>query len=108
MPLYWFNRRANPAFNDKCESVFRGLPVSLKRLPEPDDSLLTLANVARGKGMALMPESMCVSMHQGLCYRPLDAASAKKLNIDVYIGVRKEDHRPQVMAALEKMLANGR
>jgi DNA-binding transcriptional LysR family regulator len=105
LPLYWFNRSANPSFYDKCEKVFQHLPFTLKRKTEPDDSLLTLAHVARGKGMALMPESMCRSTREGLCYRRLDAASEQQLNIDVYLVIRQGETRAQVLAAVELLLS---
>ncbi|WP_413730218.1 LysR family transcriptional regulator [Sodalis sp. RH22] len=103
LSLYWFNRSANPSFYDKCETVFQGLPFTLKR--KPDDSLLTLAHVSRGEGMALMPKSMCLSSRKGLCYRCLDAQTGQKLNIDVYMVTRKGKIRAQVLAAVEQLLA---
>lgn len=104
LPLYWFSRSANPSFYDKCEAFFEKLPFTLKRKSEPDDSLLTLANVARGKGMALMPESMCLSMREGLCYRKLEARTARQLNIDVYLVVRKNEQRENVLRAVEQLI----
>lgn len=99
LALYWFTRSANPSFYDKCERVFSNLPFTLKRKPEPDDSLLTLANVARGNGIALMPESMCLSTREGLCYRKLDALTASLLNIDVYLVTRKNEQREYILNA---------
>lgn len=105
LSLYWFNRSANPSFYDKCEKVFRKLPFTLKRKAEPDDSLLTLAHVARGNGMALMPESMCGATREGLCYRRLDAASEQQLNIDVYLVIRKGETRAPVLDAVAQILS---
>ncbi|MGC6389219.1 LysR family transcriptional regulator [Ewingella sp. S1.OA.A_B6] len=104
LPLYWFSRSANPCFYDKCEGFFEKLPCALKRKSEADDSLLTLANIARGKGMALMPESMCLSTREGLCYRKLDERTARQLNIDVYLVVRKNELRENVLRAVEQLM----
>jgi len=104
LSLYWFTRSANPSFYDKCDKVFSKLPFTLKFKPEPDDSLLTLANVARGNGMALMPESMCLSTREGLCYRKLDEQTSSHLNIDVYLATRKNEQREHVLEAVRTFL----
>ena len=51
LPLFWFPRNANPVYYDKCEEYFQHLPFTLKRVKEPDDSLVLLSSIARGKGM---------------------------------------------------------
>ncbi|CAQ85866.1 MULTISPECIES: LysR family transcriptional regulator [Photorhabdus] len=105
LPLYWFSRRANPGFYGKCETYFQQLPFPLKRIPKPDDSLIMLANIAKGKGMALMPQSMCVSMREGLCYRKLDKSDNEQLNIDIYLVIRSNEHRDNVLHITQKLLA---
>jgi DNA-binding transcriptional LysR family regulator len=104
LALFWFSRSANPSFYDKCEQVFNALPFVLQFKPESEDSLLTLANVARGNGMALMPESMCLSTREGLCYRKLDEQTASHLNIDVYLATRKNEQREHVLEAVRTFL----
>ena len=106
LPLYWFSRSANPGFYDKCENVLQSLPFVLKRKVEPDDSLIMLASIARGKGMALMPQSMCVSTRAGLCYRLLDAQMSEKLNIDVYLVMRKNEKRANVLNTARQLLTS--
>jgi len=103
LPLFWFARRANPAFFDKCEQVFARLKTPLKKVKEPDDSLTMLAHIARGKGFALLPQSKCAFNQEGLCYRPLCDDQAQQLNIDVYAATRHDDARPALMLALEKL-----
>lgn len=105
LPLYWFCRSANPAYYDKCEAYLHPLPFVLKRKSEPDDSLIMLANIARGKGIALMPQSMCVSTREGLCYRYLDREANEKLNIDVYLAVRQDENRGNVLSARDAFLS---
>lgn len=105
LPLYWFSRSANPAYYDKCEAYLQQLPFVLKRKPEPDDSLIMLANIARGKGIALMPQSMCISTREGLCYRSLDKETNEKLNIDVYLAVRQDENRSNVLNVRDSFLS---
>lgn len=105
LPLYWFARNANPAYYDKCEAYWRRLPVVLKRQSEPDDSLIMLANIAGGKGMALMPQSMCVSTREGVCYRRLDREANETLNIDVYLAIRQDEKRGNVLKVRDALLS---
>ncbi|WP_313382695.1 LysR family transcriptional regulator [Pantoea sp.] len=103
LPLFWFARRANPAFYDKCEKVFAQLPAPLKKVKEPDDTLTMLAHIARGKGFALLPQSKCAFNQAGLCYRPLRDSQAQQLNIDVYAATRHDDVRPALLQALARL-----
>jgi DNA-binding transcriptional LysR family regulator len=104
IPLFWFSRNANQKFFDKCEDYFKTLSFTLKRMKESDDSLITLSNVARGKGVALMPQSMCTFNKEGLCYRHLTDNAAQHLHIDVYVAIRKHEHREFVLTALKEIL----
>lgn len=107
LPLFWFSRSANPSFYDKCESYFDELCVSLKRVKEPDDSLVMLTHIAKGKGFALMPQSKCTFNQEGLCYRELTDYESKKLNIDVYAATRLNEKREVVLNAQEMLCNNG-
>lgn len=99
LPLFWFARSANPSFYDKCESYFDLLPLPLKRVKEPDDSLVMLTHIARGKGFALMPQSKCTFNQEGLCYRELTDNESQKLNIDVYAAIRLGEKREVILNA---------
>jgi len=99
LPLFWFPRSANPQFYDKCERYFATLSIALKRVREPEDSLLMLAHIARGKGFALMPQSKCTFKQTGLCYRPLTDDAAKQLAIDVYAAIRADETHAAVVNA---------
>lgn len=103
LPLFWFPRHANPLYYDKCEEYFRHLSFTLKRVKEPDDSLVLLSSIARGKGMTLMPQSMCTFHQQGLCYRALTDDAALSLNIDVYVATRKNDTREKVITGIQML-----
>ncbi|WHQ76899.1 LysR family transcriptional regulator [Pantoea sp. Lij88] len=101
LPLFWFARSANPQFYDKCERYFATLSVTLSRVKEPDDSMLMLSHIARGKGFALMPQSKCTFNQAGLCYRPLTENAAQQLAINVYAAVRADESNEAVLRALK-------
>ena len=101
LPLFCFARSANPQFYDKCERYFATLSVTLSRVKEPDDSLLMLSHIARGKGFALMPQSKCTFNQAGLCYRPLTENAAQQLAINVYAAVRADESNEAVLRALK-------
>ena len=105
LPLFWFSRGANPSFYDKCEKVFSQLHIPIKKLREPEDSLAMLSHIARGKGIALMPQSKSTFYQQGLCYRELIDSEAKHICIDVYAVIRNDEKRESVLHA-QKLLSN--
>nr|WP_275440573.1 LysR family substrate-binding domain-containing protein [Vibrio sp. Of7-15] len=104
LPLFWFSRKENPVFYDKCEGYFSKLPYSIKRVKEPEDSLVMLSAIALGKGMALMPASMCTFTQEGLTYKPLIDEAQKVLNIDVYAVVSKSEEREHVLEGLNSLI----
>ncbi|WLS79017.1 LysR family transcriptional regulator [Erwinia pyri] len=105
LPLFWFARSANPSFYDKCEDYFSRLNVTLKKVKEPDDSLVMLTHIARGKGFALMPQSKCTFNQEGLCYRALTDEESQQLNIDVYAAIRLNENN-QAVLNIQKMLGD--
>lgn len=107
LPLFWFARSAKPSFYDKCENYFDLLQFPLKRIKEPDDSLVMLTHIARGKGFALMPQSKCTFNQEGLCYRELTDYESQKLNIDIYAATRLDEKREAVLNA-QDVLCNNR
>lgn len=106
LPLFWFARSANPSFYDKCQSYFDLLNFPLKKVKEPDDSLVMLTHIARGKGFALMPQSKCTFNLEGLCYRELADRESQKLNIDIYAATRLNEKREAVLNAQEALCNN--
>ncbi|OUY07520.1 LysR family transcriptional regulator [Acinetobacter populi] len=104
LPLYWFSRNANAAFYDKCEEYFYKLTFDLKRIKEPDDSLVMLGRISRGKGFALMPQSLCNFFQEGLCYRSLTDDASKILNIDVYAAIKIDENRENILSTLDFLI----
>lgn len=104
MPLFWFPRNYNIGYFDKCEKIFRSLPHDLKRIKEPEDLLMLLNAVSQKKGVALMPQSMCLSQINGLCYRSLTEKYNNLLNIDVYLVHRLNENRKKVIEIIAKIM----
>ena len=70
-PLFWFERRLNPAYFDHFEAVFARLGHRPPRLPEPADHHVLLGLVAAGRGVALVPRSLTSISREGVVYKPL-------------------------------------
>lgn len=104
IPLFWFPRNYNVGYFDKCEKIFRSLPHELKRVKEPEDLLMLLNAVSQKKGIALMPQSMCLSQINGLCYRSLTEKYNNLLNIDVYLVHRLNENRKRVIEIIAKIM----
>nr|WP_045422178.1 LysR family transcriptional regulator [Vibrio jasicida] len=103
LPLFWFSWSANPAFYEKCEKLFEKLSFPLKRIKEPDDTIVMLSKVAKGNAIALMPRSMCTFYHEGLCYKELTDNHSKHLNIDIYAAIKNNDRRPHILEAIKNL-----
>lgn len=106
LPLFWFPRNANPAYFDKCENYFKTLPFELKRIKEPDDSLVMLARIAKGRGFALLPKSLCTFFQEGLSYRELSDEHSKALNIDIYLAIRNNENNENILKAYLNLTNN--
>ena len=70
--LFWPQRRTNPGFFDHYEEVFAKLGAAPgRRLTEPADHHLLLAEVANGRGIGFIPKSMTKVRRAGATFRPL-------------------------------------
>lgn len=70
-PLFWFDRKRNPAYYAHCERVFERHGFAPARVPEPSDYHVLLSLLAQGQGVALIPESLRAIERKGIAYRPL-------------------------------------
>lgn len=71
-PFFWPARRINPGFFDHYQDVFERLGFAPeRRLPEPKDHHLLLAEVARGRGIGLIPASMKRLRREGTVFKTL-------------------------------------
>lgn len=69
--IYWFERARQTAFFDHCQRVFHAHGFAPRWLPEPQDHHVLLAEVAAGRGLALLPASFSALRLRGVAYRPL-------------------------------------
>lgn len=56
-PLFWFDRRENPAWFDHMKAIFNHLEFRPAYISEPSGHDVLLARIAAGEGMAIIPES---------------------------------------------------
>ncbi len=90
LPLFWFKQQVNPFFYDQCEQVFNKLAHPLSRRAELADNLSMLLEVALGKAMMLLPQSMAQAKVEGVTYKKLISNQDKRLKINIYLIWRKD------------------
>lgn len=88
--VFWFERARQPAFYDHCERVFARHGLSARRMKEPSDHHVLLADVAMGKGIAFVPRSISTLRRAGVSYRQL--AEGNELAVALGL-VMAKDHR---------------
>ncbi len=84
-PVFWFERARQPAFYDHCEQVFARHRFAPTRLREPADHHVLLAEVAAGRGMALLASSFAGLRRAGVAYRRLAEGDALSLGIGLAV-----------------------
>lgn len=92
LPLFWFKAHLNKTFYAQCESVFKTLNHPLIRRAERPDTLSMLLDIALGKGMMLLPQSMTQAKIDGVVYKKLISTQTSKLYIDIYLVWRNNLH----------------
>lgn len=97
MPLMWFARRANPAYFDHCERVFRRGGYHPSRLEEPEDHHQLLAAIAAGEGIALVPASYLGTWRDGVSVRPL-TRHWSELGTDIALAWNRTDSEAAELA----------
>ncbi len=80
-PVFWFERARQPAFYDHCQQVFERHRFAPPKLREPADHHVLLAEVAAGRGMALLTSSFTGLRRAGVAYRRLAEGDALALGI---------------------------
>lgn len=70
-PVFWFERARQPAFYDHCQQIFDRHGFAPPKLREPNDHHVLLADVARGRGIALLPRSFTGLKRTGVLYKAL-------------------------------------
>ncbi|MDA8446315.1 LysR family transcriptional regulator [Paracidovorax valerianellae] len=94
--VFWFERARQPAFYDHCQQVFSRHGFAPKKLREPTDHHVLLAEVANGRGVALLPRSFTRLRRTGVVYRALAEGDA----LSVGIGLATRPGRPAMRDGL--------
>jgi DNA-binding transcriptional LysR family regulator len=87
-PVFWFERARQPAFYDHCQRIFARRGLALCKLREPTDHHVLLAEVASGRGMALLPKSFAGLRKAGVAYRSL--AEGDELAVGIGLATCKD------------------
>jgi DNA-binding transcriptional LysR family regulator len=98
--VFWFERARQPLFHDRCQQVFDAHGFAPRLLREPADHHVLVAEVAAGRGLALLPASFSQLRHAGVRYRPL----AEGAELAVGIGLATPADRPALRDALRAAL----
>jgi DNA-binding transcriptional LysR family regulator len=87
--VFWFERARQPAFFDHCQQIFARHDFAPSKLREPNDHHVLLADVARGRGVALLPRSFTGLRRAGVIYK--DLVEGEELGVGVGL-VTNNDH----------------
>jgi len=96
-PVFWFERARQPAFYDHCQRIFARHGLALRKLREPTDHHVLLAEVASGRGIALLPKSFAGLRKAGVAYRSL--AEGDELAVGIGLATPKDRHILREMLA---------
>jgi DNA-binding transcriptional LysR family regulator len=102
--LFWFPRARQPAFYDRCEDVFARHDFEPSRVLEPTDHHVLLADVAAGRGFALLPASFTKLRRDGVRYLTL----AEGQDFAVGIGLVTHAENAELRGLLSDLHANVR
>lgn len=97
--VFWFERSRQPAFYDHCQSIFERHGFAPRKLREPTDHHVLLADVAGGRGIALLPKSFASLKRAGVVYRALREGD----ELAVGIGLATPKDRQETRALLAAM-----
>lgn len=92
-----FERARQPAFYDHCQQVFSRHGFAAPKLREPADHHVLLAEVASGRGMALLPRSFTALRRPGVVYRAL--AEGEALAVGIGLATRRAGSRCAMLIA---------
>lgn len=80
-PFFWFRRSLNPGYFDYFAEYFSRIRFEPSIIPEPRDHHFLLGEIARGRGIALVPASFRKIRRDGVVYRPLANADTLRSGI---------------------------
>jgi DNA-binding transcriptional LysR family regulator len=95
--LYWFRRARQPAFFDHCAKVFERHGFAPRVLEEPQDNHVLLAQVAAGRGIALLPASFARLRREGITYKRLREDDELRVGIGIATLPDRKDVRKTIL-----------
>jgi len=98
-PVFWFERSRQPAYFDHCKVIFErfGFRPTLR---EPGEHHVLLAEVAAGKGAALLPSSLRTTRRRGVVYRPLREGDELAVGLGLATLPEREALRARLLRAI--------
>lgn len=81
MPCVMPQRSLSPALHDGVEDLYRKANIRANAVSSADNVLGLLQQVQQGTGYAILPDSICALLPQGLTFRPIDLAPLPTLQI---------------------------
>ena len=97
-PVFWFERARQPAFFDHCQRVFARHGFAPTNLREPTDHHVLLAEVAAGRGVALLPGSFRSLRRRGVAYRSLLEGDELSVGIGLALPADRRDLRQLLLS----------
>jgi DNA-binding transcriptional LysR family regulator len=98
--IFWFERARQPAFYDHCQRVFARHGFAPRKVKEPTDHHVLLADVAGGRGIALLPRSFAGLRRAGVSYRALAEGEELAVGIGLATPRNKEVVRDFLVSSL--------
>jgi len=98
--VFWFERARQPAFFDHCQKVFARHGFAPRWRQEPADHHVLLADVARGRGIALLPSSFSGLRRAGVVHRALAEGDELAVAIGLAVPAGRPTLRDQLVASL--------
>lgn len=83
LPCITLERRLSPPLHDAAADLYRQARIRMHAVSSADNVLGHLKLVQEGLGFALLPDSICALLPQGVTYRPLDCSPAPAVSIVV-------------------------
>lgn len=81
LPCITLERRFSPPLHNAAAELYRQARISMHAVFSADNVLGHLKLVQEGLGFALLPDSICALLPQGVTYRPLDFEPAPTVSI---------------------------
>jgi LysR family hca operon transcriptional activator len=83
LPCITLERRLSPPLHDAAEQLYRQAKIRMHAVSCADNVLGHLKLVQEGLGFALLPDSICALLPQGVTFRPLDCRPAPAVSVVV-------------------------